>query len=307
MYVAGGRSGFIGSNFAQELHRRGANVTVQGLHKDKKPYFKGSNFPHIIDLSVSSDIPEGTDYVFHCAAHTSGAKEMVETPEAQIHVNAFMNSNLLEDAAKKGVKKFLFISSSAVYPDCAVPIDETMGFNLEPPRKFFGPAWMKRYSEKLMEFYHMQYGMSCVVIRPSNAYGPNSSFDLEYSHVLPALIRKFVEKQNPLEVWGNPDVSRDFIYIDDLVRGSLMAFEATDGFNVFNIATGELQTIGSAVDHIEDLTGYKGKIVYNADKPTTVQFRSLSVEKATKRLGFESSVGFKEGLERTIRWYKESL
>lgn len=305
VYVTGGRSGFIGTNFAHELRSRGANVIVQGLHPDKPAFFDG---PQVItDLSVSPEVPEGTDYVFHCAAHTSGAKEMVETPEAQIHVNAFMNSKLLEDAARKGVKKFLFISSSAVYPESALPVNEDQGFVSDPPDKFFGPAWMKRYTEKLIEFYYRRYGMAGVVIRPSNAYGPYSSFDLEYSHVLPALIRKFVEKHNPLEVWGSPDVVRDFIYIDDLVRGSLMAFDASDKFSVYNIATGVLQTIGMSVCHIKELTQYSGKVVYNSSKPTTIKSRSICTQKAKRQLEFRAETEFREGLYKTIQWYKGTL
>lgn len=305
--VTGGRTGFVGTNFAKELHRRGAEVMVQGLHADKPSNFDGEVEEIITDLSVSAEVPKGTDYIFHCAAHTSGAKEMAENPEAQIHVNAIMNSRLLEAASREGVKRFLFISSSALYPEVEVPVKESMAFNGDPPGNFFGPGWMKRYTEKILEFYHKRHGMDGIVIRPSNIYGPFSGFDLEYSHVLPALIRKFVEKQDPIEVWGDPKVVRDFIYVDDFVDGSLRAFEKSSGFDVYNIASGQLRTIGGSVELIQELTDYKGRIKYDAAKPTTIKKRSVCTDKAKAILGFEATTDFKDGLKRTIDWYRGTL
>lgn len=310
VFVAGGRTGFVGTNIAKALLNKGAVVYAHSLNPEKKSFFANGT-PNLYeltgDLSVSATLPEGIDYVFHCAAHTSGAHEMVHNPVAQITPNTFMNSFLLDAAAKNKVKKFLFISSSAMYPESEEPLKEEEGFLDDPPGNYFGPAWMKRYSEKLAEFYFRQYGMEVVIIRPSNIYGPYSSFDLLHSHVLPALIRKFVEKQDPIEVWGTPDVVRDFIYADDFVRGVFKAFEYVKGFDVFNIATGSLQTIGEAVDNIKEITEYKGTSTYNSSKPMTIKKRMLDTAKAEKILGFKTEISFKEGLKRTIDWYKNSL
>lgn len=310
VFVAGGRTGFVGTNVAKALLAKGATVYVHSLNPDKPSNFapKTPNlFESTGDLSVSATIPPGTDYVFHCAAHTSGAHEMATNPVAQITSNIFMNSLLLDVAAKNKVKKFLFISSSAVYPELDIPISEEKGFEGDPPGNYFGPGWMKRYTEKIAEFYFKWYGMEVIIIRPSNIYGPYSSFDLEMAHVLPALIRRFLEKQDPLEVWGTPDVVRDFIYVDDFVRGALLAFKELPGFDACNIATGKLYTIGEAVNIIKELTEYTGRITYNSSKPMTIRQRKIDVSKAAKVLGFQPNISFREGLKRTIEWYKSTL
>lgn len=309
-FVAGGRTGFIGSNVTKALLKEGAQVFAMS---------KSSSKPSLFDMETldliqfTGDMSElicldglDIDYVFNCAAHTSGAHEMVNNPVAQITENLFMNARLLDTAAKNKVKKFVFISSSAIYPEVETPLTEDMGFVDDPPPTYFGPAWMKRYGEKLAEFYHKQYGMEVIIIRPSNVYGPMCSFDLERSHVLPALIRKFVEKQDPLEVWGSPDVVRDFIYVDDFVEGVLKAFNKSDGLDVYNIANGYQWTIGTAVELIAEMTDYKGKIVYNSSKPMTIKQRKIDTSRALAKLGFEAKFSFEEGLKRTIEWYQNS-
>jgi GDP-L-fucose synthase len=306
VFVAGGRTGFIGTNMANALLERKAIVYVHSLDGNKPSFFKKSTQNCIEmngDLSASVTLPSDIDYVFHCAAHTSGAHEMVTNPVAQILPNLFMNTLLLDAAASNKVKKFVFISSSAVYPDMDRPMAEELAFTDDPPENYFGPAWMKRYAEKLAEFYFKRYGMEVLIIRPSNVYGPYSSFDLERSHVLPALIRKFVEKQDPIEVWGTPDVVRDFIFADDFVRGVLTAFEKTSGFEVINIASGSQYTIGESVNHIKELTEYKGTITYNASKPMTIRKRVIDTAKAERVLNFRATTSFREGLKKTIDWY----
>jgi GDP-L-fucose synthase len=310
IFVAGGRSGFVGTNIAKELLGRDSVVHVHSLNPEKPSNFEDDTlnlFESTGDLSVSASIPPGTDYVFHCAAHTSGAHEMATNPVAQITENIFMNSLLMDAAVKINVKKFVFISSSAIYPELENPITEDKGFEGDPPGNYFGPGWMKRYTEKLAEFYYKWYGMETLIIRPSNIYGPFSCFDLERSHVLPALIRKFVEKHDPLEVWGTPDVVRDFIYVDDFVKGVLLAFEQFSGIDVYNIATGELVTIGEAVDNIKNITEYKGAITFNSSKPTTIRKRRIDPSKARENLGFKTEISFHEGLRRTVEWYKSTL
>ncbi len=310
IYISGGRTGFLGVNIAKELLRRGAKIYAQSLRPDKPGFFSPGTdnlWEITCDLSTEAVLPPGTDYVFHCAAHTSGAHEMVNNPVAQINENVFINTRILDAAARAKVKKFVFISSSAVYPELDRPLKEEDAFVDDPPGNYFGPAWMKRYSEKLAQFYFKQYGMEILIIRPSNAYGPYSSFDLISSHVLPALIRKFVEKQNPIEVWGTPDVVRDFIYIDDLVRGVLLAFEKTSGFQIFNIASGYLSTIGEAVEHIQGLTHYDGRYSFNSTKPMTIKQRKIDITKAREILDFTPETSFIDGLKKTIDWYQSTL
>lgn len=304
--IAGGRSGFIGTNFAKKLLDLGAEVTVHGKTLSKKSNFEQEVSESIEDLSKHATIPDNTDCVIHCAAHTSGAKEMIEDPEAQIHVNASINSNILEASARAGVKKFLFISSSAMYPLKDDELKEEDGFTGDPPSCYFGPAWMKRYAEKIAEFYANHMGMEVLIIRPSNIFGPYSSFDLEYSHVLPALIRKFVEKQDPIEVWGNPNVLRDFIYVDDFTRISLDLFNRLSGFGVFNVASGKQYSIREVVDTIKTATNYQGDIIFDSKKPMTVSSRAISTKKCDD-IGLKTNVTFQDGILETIDWYIGAL
>jgi GDP-L-fucose synthase len=303
--VTGGRTGFLGVNFVKELLDRGSIVYATSLEPKKLSLLKSHPklIEYICDLRDDS-IPDNIDYVIHCAAHTSGAKEIVGNPAAQVLPNIQLNSNLLHSAASSGVEKFVFISSSAVYPETDIAVIEDMGFERDPADIYFGVGWMKRYTEKLAEFYHKKYGMQVLIIRPSNIYGPYCNFDLDRAHVLPALIRKFIESKETVEVWGSPNVTRDFIFIDDFVTGTLLVFENLIDFDVYNIASGNTYTIDEAVNLISKLTNFKGKILYDDRKPMTIFKRVIDTSRAKSILGFKASTTFEEGLKKTIDYYK---
>jgi GDP-L-fucose synthase len=305
--VTGGRTGFLGVNFANELLDRGSTVYATSLDPKKLSSLKPQPnlIEYISDLRIDS-ILNNIDYIIHCAGCTSGAKGIIEDPAAQIIPDIQINSNLLHQAANNGVKKFVFISSTTIYPEVDIPVTEDLGFIEDPSEVYFGIGWMKRYSEKLAEFYYKKYGMQVLIIRPSNIYGPYDSFDPNKSHVLPALIRKFMESKETVEVWGSPNVVRDFIFIDDFVKCTLLAFENLIGFDVYNIASGNLYTIGEAVDLISKLTNFKGKILYNDSKPMTIFKRVINIDKAKEKLGFKPKISFKDGLKKTIDYYKEN-
>jgi len=304
--VTGGRTGFLGVNFVNVLLDMGSLVYAGSLSLTKPSL--APNHPNLIEYVADlrdNSIPDNIDYIIHCAAHTSGAKEIVGNPAALIIPNIQLNTNLLHQAASNGVKKFVFISSSAVYPETCEAVTENMGFEKDPSDTYFGVGWMKRYTEKLAEFYYRQYGMEILIIRPSNIYGPYCSFDLERAHVLPALIHKFVEGQSPIVVWGLPQVSRDFIYVDDFVSGVLRALEWLVGFDVFNIASGTSYTIGDAVDLIKEITNFEGVVLFDSTKPMTIYKRVIDTTKASNVLGFLPKTSFKEGLAKTVDYYKE--
>ena len=301
--VTGGRTGFLGVNFVNELLNRDSTVYATSMEPKKLSLLK--SHPKLIEYVSDlrdDNIPDGIDYIIHCAAHTSGAKEIVGNPAAQVLPNIQLNSNLLHSAASNGVEKFVFISSSAVYPETDIAVTEDMGFERDPADIYFGVGWMKRYTEKLAEFYHKKYGMQVLIIRPSNIYGPYCNFDLDRSHVLPALIRKFIE-QEEVTVWGLPTVGRDFIYIDDFVKGTLLALEEFSGFDVYNIASGNTYTIDEAVNLISKLTNFKGKILYDSSKPMTIFKRVIDTSRAKSILGFKASTTFEEGLKKTTAYY----
>lgn len=306
IFVTGGRTGFLGVNFANALLDRGA--TVYACSRDKGKFSLLKPRPELIeftcDLRHESVFPENIHYVFHCAGSTSGAKGIIEDPAAQIVPDMQINTNLLYNVALAGVEKFVFISSTTIYPESDVPVTEEMGFIKDPADVYFGIGWMKRCSEKLAEFYYKRYGMEVLIIRPSNIYGPYDSFDLNKAHVLPALIRKFTESKEMVEVWGSPDVVRDFIFVDDFVCGVLAAFESFVDFEVYNIASGKVYTVNDAVNIIAELTNYKGTIRYDNTKPVTIFRRLVSITKAEQHFMFSTPTSFREGIYKTIQYYK---
>ena len=165
---------------------------------------------------------KGMDYVFLCAAHTSGAAVIRTTPLVHITPNVLINTLMLEAAHRAKVAKFCFISSGAAYPPTADrPVREAEMFDGDPHDVYFAAGWMKRYAEILCRTYAEKIAqpMPTVVVRPSNVYGPYDKFDFAVSHVTAALIRRVVERQNPLEVWGTGEDIRDLIYVDDFIEG----------------------------------------------------------------------------------------
>jgi len=221
-----GGAGFIGSNLVNRLVVDSARVRAT-LH-ERAPYARNARAEYVrCDLLQPEDCARACtdmDYVFLCAANTSGAAVMETTPLVHLTPNVIMNARMLEAAYAAGVCKTLFISTNTVYPVSDQPVRETDVTN-EFFEKYFIVAWMKRFSEIMCEMYasKIKKPMQTVVVRPANVYGPMDDFARETSHVLPALIRRVVERHDPITVWGDGRDVKDFIYVDDLVQGLLLA------------------------------------------------------------------------------------
>lgn len=227
--VAGG-SGFIGTNLIRRLISKGCKIRAT-LHK-RPEVIQDDAVEYIhADLTRLEDcqrVVQGMDYVFMCSANTSGAAVMARNPLVHVTPNVVMNAQMMEAAYKAGIKKFVFISSSAAYPPTGDrPVREDEMFGGDPYDVYYSVGWMKRYGEILCKIYaqKIKNPMPTLVIRPSNVYGPYDKFDFNTSHVTTALIRKVVERQNPVEVWGSGNDIRDLIYIDDFIDGLFLAFE----------------------------------------------------------------------------------
>lgn len=307
--VTGG-AGFVGTNLILKLLEKGAKIRAT-YHK-KPPQIKNNKVEFIkADLTKKTDCRKactGVDYVFMAAAITSGAAVIEKTPLVHVTPNVIMNSLMLEAAHQSGVKKFLFISSNTVYPLTNYPVKEgDINYNLYD--KYFPVAWMKIFSEKLCEMYStkIKNSMTTIVVRPGNIYGPYDDFDPATSHVLPALIKKAVDKMDPFEVWGDGKDIKDFIYVEDLVDGLLIALEKTEKFDIFNIGGGKPISLRIALREILKAAGYKdAKVVYDSSKPTMIPIRLINISKAKKVLRFSPTTTLKDGLTMTVNWYKKT-
>jgi len=307
--VTGG-AGFVGTNLILKLLETGTKIRVT-IH-NRPPQIKNPRVEFVrADLTKQSDckrVVQEIDYVFMCAANTSGALVIEKTPLAHVTPNVIMNSLMLENAHQAGVKKFLFISSNTVYPLTDFPVKES-DVDYQFYEKYFPVGWMKLFTEKLCEMYTTKITnpMPCVVVRPGNIYGPYDDFEWETSHVLPALMRKVVERHNPLEVWGDGKDIKDFIYVEDLVEGLLLAMEKINAFDPINIGGGKPVSIRHALNMMLKIDGFKNpKVVYNSSKPSMIPIRLINISKAKKVLGFTPQTSLENGLRKTIKWYKQT-
>jgi GDP-L-fucose synthase len=281
--IAGG-AGFIGTNLALALAARNARLRLTIHEKPLQALIPGAEI-----LALDLRRPE------HCA---------------QVHItpNVLINTLMLEAAHRAKVARFCFISSGAAYPPTADrPVREAEMFDGDPHDVYFAAGWMKRYAEILCRTYAEKIAqpMPTVVVRPSNVYGPYDKFDFNVSHVTAALIRRVVERQSPLEVWGTGEDIRDLIYVDDFIDGTLAAFATTQPHLAINICSGIGRSVRQIVQKILVADGYENADVrYDPSRPSTIPLRLMDNSAARRQLGFEAKTSLEEGLRRTIQWYR---
>jgi GDP-L-fucose synthase len=309
--VAGG-TGFIGSNLALRLANE--RCLVRATRHTRPVQVEHPRIQYVeADLTRMEDcrrVVEGVDYVFMCAANTSGAAVMTATPLVHVTPNVVMNAQLMQAAYDANVKKYLFISSSAAYPPTGDrPVREDEMFEGDPYDVYYAVGWMKRYAEVLCKLYaqRLKPSMPTVVIRPSNAYGPLDDFDFATSHMMAASIRRIVERHRPVEVWGTGNDVRDLIFIDDLVDGIITVFKRSEGYAAVNVAAGVGYSVKDVLKAIVDVDGFTDPDVrFDPSKPSTIPVRLIDITLAKTKFGFEARTGLKEGIGRTIDWYRNS-
>ena len=252
----------------------------------------------------------GIDVVIHLAAKVGGIGFNRRYPATLFYDNATMGIHLMEAARREGVQKFVAIGTVCAYPKYTpVPFKEEDLWNGYPEETNAPYGIAKKILLVQAQAYRKQYGFNAIFLLPVNLYGPRDNFDPESSHVIPALIKKMVDARlkgnNEVVVWGTGKASREFLYAEDAAEGILLATEKYDKPKPVNLGAGKEITIKELVDLIAGLTGYKGEIAWDTSKPDGQPRRCLQTSRAKKEFGFEAKTDFKQGLRRTIQWYKD--
>jgi GDP-L-fucose synthase len=304
--VAG--SGFIGTNLTNRLAAMDARVTATWHRQRPRWPVPGVDYVRC-DLTRLDDcerVVQGMDYVFMCAARTSGAALLEADHISMLTPNVMMNTALLDACYRGGVKKYLFVSSSTVYPVVSHPVLEDE-VNHQFFNKYKVDGWVKRFSEVVCEMYadSVKHPLKTVILRPANLYGPHDNFDPQHSHVIPALIRKVVERQDPIEVWGDGRDLKGFVYIDDFIEAMVLAMTHMDQSEPVNIAEIRPYTIREVLDVILRADGYQdARIAFNQSRPTMIKKRLMDSTKARMQLDFTSKTSLEAGIAKTITWYR---
>ena len=251
------------------------------------------------------------DIVIHLAATVGGIGANLDKPGSYFYDNLIMGIQLIEQARANDIEKFVIIGTICAYPKFTpVPFREENLWNGYPD-EVTGPYGLaKKMLLVQSQAYRQQYGFNSIFLLPVNLYGPGDNFDPKFSHVVPALIRKFYEAKindsDEVIVWGTGKATREFIYAEDCAEGIVKAAQSYDKSEPVNIGTGIETPIKDLAEKIKDLIGYKGRIVWDSSKPDGQPRRCLDVSRALKEFGFKAKTNFDEGLKKTIQWYINS-
>lgn len=254
-------------------------------------------------------VAEGCDRAVMAAASTSGSRGMAAEPWKALDDNVVMNTQLPEASHFAAIRRLVFISTASVYQDVQGALkEEDLDWNQDPHPAHLGVGWAMRFTEKLCRFWHEKTSMETVIVRAANVFGPYAAFDPQRSNVVPALIRKAVDKMDPFEVWGSPSVVRDVIYAEDFASAVARLLEDESiKFDVFNVGTGKTTTVSDIVDYALKAAGHTPSAVrYVSGAPQTVRVRTLDCSKIHKILSWAPKHTVAQGIEKTTRWWVES-
>lgn len=297
--IVTGGAGFLGSYVVDELKK-----------KECEHIFipRSSNYDLVEKegiIKLFNDFP--ADMVIHLAAVVGGIGANQKNPGSFFYKNLMMGTQLMEQARLHGIKKFVAVGTVCSYPKYTpVPFKEEKIWDGYPEETNAPYGLAKKMMLVQSQAYRQQYGFNSIFLLPTNLYGPGDNFNLDNSHVIPALIKKCVNaKRNgydKIEVWGTGSVSREFIYVKDVARGIILAAEKYDESDPVNIGSNMEITIKDLVEKITKYTGFQGDVVWDNSKPDGQPRRCLDVSKA-KAFGFKAETDFDEGLKKTIEWY----
>ncbi len=302
--LVAGANGMVGSAIVRNLESKGYTNIIKGTRDD-------------VDFTNQDETEryfcsEEPEYVFVAAAKVGGIMANNNYKADFLTENLQIQTNLIQQSYNFGVKKLLFLGSSCIYPKFATqPIteDQLMTGALEPTNDAYAIA--KIAGIMMCQAYRQQHGFNAISLMPTNLYGPNDNFDLETSHVLPAMIAKFHgalahSKYYEVKLWGDGSAMREFLHVDDLAEACYVCMQNYNEVHHINVGTGEDVTIKQLAEIIADVVGYNRDINWDTTKPNGTPRKVLNVDKI-KALGWEPKIGLREGIEKTYEWYKENV
>jgi GDP-L-fucose synthase len=310
--VTGG-AGFIGSHVVEELFRHGKNIKItvaDNLSKGKKKNLENVKDVRLeaVDLlqpELCQKVCKGQDIVLNLAARVGGVGYNIAHPGLMFRENMLLASHMLEAARLAKVERYLVVSSACVYPSlCTIPTPESEGFKDSPEDTNDGYGWAKRMAEFEATAYHREFDMKIAIARPYNCYGPRDHFNPQTSHVIPALIQRVEDGENPLRVWGDGTQTRAFLYVEDLARGLIELAERYAECDPVNLGTTEEVRIDELAMKVLNATGSVAKLQFDTSKPSGQPRRNCDSTKAQNVIGFAPRFNLEEGLKRTVAWYR---
>ena len=297
--VTGG-AGFLGSFVVEKLQARGC----------KDIFVPRSKEYNLVEMEAVKRVYRDAkpDIVIHLAARVGGIGANQANPGTFFYDNLIMGVQMMEEGRKAGLEKFVALGTICAYPKFApVPFKEEDLWNGYPEETNAPYGLAKKMLLVQAQAYRQQYGFNAIYLLPVNLYGPRDNFDLESSHVIPALIRKCLEARergdDRIIAWGDGSATREFLYVEDAAEAILLAAERYNKGEPVNLGSSFEISIKELLETIVKLTGFKGKIVWDTTKPNGQPRRRLDVSRAEREFGFRASVPFEEGLKKTIEWY----
>ncbi|MDP2939757.1 MAG: GDP-L-fucose synthase [Candidatus Omnitrophota bacterium] len=301
--VTGG-SGFLGSYVAGQLKKHGCkNIFLS----DSKEY-------DLVKMEAIERVYQNTkpDIVIHLAAKVGGIGANEKNPGKFFYDNLMMGVQMMEIGRQEGIEKFVALGTICCYPKfTTVAFKEEDLWNGYPEETNAPYGLAKKMLLVQSQAYRKQYGFNSIFLMPVNLYGPKDNFDLESSHVIPAVIKKCVNavkhNKKSITIWGTGKPTREFLYVEDAAEGIILAAENYNKSEPVNLGAGFEISIKELVGLIAKLTGFKGKVIWDTTKPEGQPRRSVDVSKAKKEFGFKARTPFEEGLKKTIEWYKKTI
>jgi GDP-L-fucose synthase len=297
--VVTGGGGFLGSHLVERLRDRGEDPFVA-----RRADFDLTRWDDAQRLFRETK-PE---LVFHLAAEVGGIGANRANPGRYWYANLMMGAHVLELSREYDVAKLVTAGTVCAYPKLTpVPFREDDLWNGYPEETNAPYGIAKKTLLVGAQSYRVQYGTNAIFLLPANLYGPRDNFDLETSHVIPALIRKMVESHDEVVLWGDGSPTREFLYVEDCAAGLLLAADRYDGGEPVNLGTSEEISIRNLAELVAELTGFEGEIVWDASMPNGQPRRRLDVSRAKSFFGFEARTSLHDGLSRTIEWFRASV